>query len=186
MAYYAALVSLKLTIKRLLESPKVSFLSPCPKILEFAYKEVSSLQQVLQRLEQKLLKNSTREEVNALTEQIRDAACKLEDSLEFHVSDQFFSQSESLGGGCPVILSPDTEEVKLRINYITETMENLDKTIQELRNPLPEEDGVFSPSIHFGREKSKLVGNIILVERSQDEYLRVTGEGSLISFIDSS
>ncbi|PIN01468.1 hypothetical protein CDL12_26024 [Handroanthus impetiginosus] len=106
MAYYAALVSLKLTIKRLLESPNVSFLSPCQEILEYAYKQVGSLQQVLDGLEEQLLKNSTREEVIALTGQIRDAACKLEDSLEFHVSDQFFSQSESLGWGCPpVILS---------------------------------------------------------------------------------
>ncbi|PIN00088.1 hypothetical protein CDL12_27411 [Handroanthus impetiginosus] len=158
MAYYAALVSLKLTIKRLSKSPKVSFLSLRQKILEFAYKEVSSLQQVLQRLEQKLLKNSTREEVIALTGQIRDAACELEDSLEFHVSDQFFSQSESLGGGCPVMLSPDTEEIKQRINYIKEMVENLEKTIQELRNPLPEEDSVTSPSIHFGGEESKMVG----------------------------
>ncbi|PIM99347.1 hypothetical protein CDL12_28160 [Handroanthus impetiginosus] len=156
MAYYAALVSLKLTIKHLLESPNVSFLPPCQEILEYAYKEVGSLQQVLDRLEEQLLKNSTREEVVAMTGQIRDAACELEDSLLSHVSDQFFLQSESLEGGCPV--SPDKEEVKQRIYYIKEMMESLEKTIQELRNLLPEDDGIVSPSIHFGGEKSKMVG----------------------------
>ncbi|PIM98442.1 hypothetical protein CDL12_29079 [Handroanthus impetiginosus] len=113
MARYAAVVSIKLTIDRLLNSSKVSFLPSCKKIFEFAYKELMSLQQVFGKLEEQLLNNSRNQAVNALIRQIREAVRKSEDSPESHVSDQVFSQSESLGVGRSLMLSPDIEEQKM-------------------------------------------------------------------------
>ncbi|PIN01469.1 Apoptotic ATPase [Handroanthus impetiginosus] len=160
-----------MTIKRLLESHKTSFLPPCQRIIQFAYEEVSSLQQGLERLEQQLLTNSNNEEVTALTGQIRDAACKLEDSLESHVLDQFLAQSKSFGLGRPLILSPNLEEIKHGITCFQEMMEKLEKTMRELRNPLPEEDVVVSPTIHFDGERSGMVGFSDLFDNIEDQLM---------------
>ncbi|KAH6803276.1 hypothetical protein C2S51_034722 [Perilla frutescens var. frutescens] len=85
---YAAVVSLKHTLHRLLNS---SIGSSSQEILEFACLEVKSLQQVLKRLDNS---SSRSKRLNALDGKIAEAAHKLEDSLEFHESTLFLPAPE--------------------------------------------------------------------------------------------
>ncbi|KAI3464106.1 hypothetical protein Pfo_020769 [Paulownia fortunei] len=175
---YAAVISLKHTIESLLNSCHISIvLNSSPEILEFAYKEVQSLQQVLKRLDSS--SSSRSERVNALDGQIREAACELEDVLESHVSNQFLSQSEeSLGydEGCSLI---DLEEVRQEIKFFSETVKKIEEEyIEELSNPLPEEEDDAVPSrIDFGQNKSKMVG---LSDEFPDIRTQLLFSGSLL------
>ncbi|KAI3464105.1 hypothetical protein Pfo_020768 [Paulownia fortunei] len=139
---YAAVVSLKQTIERLLNSSHILIVpNSSPEIIEFAYKEVLSLQQVLKRWDSDGSSSSSSDRVNALEEQIREAVCKLEDVLESHVSNQFRSQFESLGD--------------LSQSFRIDLQGKMKKAYtDELRNLLSEEDDAVSSRIDFGGNKS--------------------------------
>ncbi|KAI3470175.1 hypothetical protein Pfo_026838 [Paulownia fortunei] len=150
---YAAVISLKQTMERLLNSSYISIVPPSLKILEFAYKEVQSLQEVLKRLDRSSSRSRS-ERVNALDRQIREAVRKLEDVLETHVSNQFLGDESD-----PLLFSLDLHELKQDTAYFTQTVKKMKKMyIKELRNPLPEEDDDGSSRIDFGGKKSKMVG----------------------------
>ncbi|KAI3449063.1 hypothetical protein Pfo_005728 [Paulownia fortunei] len=152
---YASVISLKQTIQRLLNSSHISILPQSLKILEFAYKELQSLQEVLKRLDS----SSSSQRANDLDGQIREAVCKLEVVLESHVSNKLLSQSdESLGDeGCSLILSLDLEKVRQEINSFTETVKKIKEEYSK-EEPLAEEDNAVSSTIDFGGNKSKMVG----------------------------
>ncbi|PIN14423.1 Apoptotic ATPase [Handroanthus impetiginosus] len=152
MAYFAAVISLKNTIQRLLNSSQLSILPPSEEILQFALKEVRSVQEVLQNNEELIIKNCDNGRVTSLTGQIREAAYKLEDALESHASDQYESLAKE------VFL--DFDQVKEEINYFVETMKKIEKTMmEELSEPLPEaEEECVAPIKFECGKKSKMVG----------------------------
>ncbi|PIN14425.1 Apoptotic ATPase [Handroanthus impetiginosus] len=154
MAYFAAVISLKNTIKRLLNSSQLSILSPSQEILEFAFMEVRTVQEVLQNNEELIIKNCDNESVKSLTGQIREAAYKLEDALESHASYQY----ECLANEVYLHF----EEVKEEINYFVETMKKIEKMMmEELSRPLleeEEEDGDVVQLKIDGGKNSKMVG----------------------------
>ncbi|KAK6152014.1 hypothetical protein DH2020_014649 [Rehmannia glutinosa] len=162
---YAAVISLKQTIKRLLNSSHISILPPSRETLEFAYEEVLSLQEVLEKFDTS--NSSSSERVNVLDEQIREAVCQLEDLLETNVSNQLLSQSEEscLGGeSCTFSFSLNLQELKHDIDSFSYLVYKLkEEYINELSSSLPNEEdddiNISVPSrIYFERNKSKMVG----------------------------
>ncbi|PIN22659.1 Apoptotic ATPase [Handroanthus impetiginosus] len=153
MAYFAAVISLKKTIQRLLNSAQLSILPTSQEILEFALNEVRSFQEVLQNNEEVITKNCDNERVTSLKGQITEAAYKLEDALESHALDQYESPANEI--------FLDFEEVKEEINYFAETMKKIEKMMmEELSKPLPEEEeeeDVVQLKIDGGKN-SKMVG----------------------------
>ncbi|KAL0385145.1 UNVERIFIED_CONTAM: putative late blight resistance proteinR1A-10 [Sesamum radiatum] len=154
---YAAVISLKLTIQRLVESSQIPIPSPVPEIIELAYEKVESLQELFT-----LEDGSNNERVKAVEREIREAACRLEDALESaHVSNQrFLSKSQTLDGDEMNYLAM---EVKEEISLFTETVE---KIKEQFRNTLvqPEEyeeaieKVIPSRTDHFVGMKSKIFG----------------------------
>ncbi|KAK6153297.1 hypothetical protein DH2020_012936 [Rehmannia glutinosa] len=96
-----------------------------------------ALEEILQRLK-RYRSSSSREKLNALEGQIREAACKLEDALEAHLSNQFLLQSDQ---SHPSSISVDLQEVNQDIDSFTQFVKKLkEEYISELFNPLPEDD----------------------------------------------
>ncbi|GFP79902.1 putative late blight resistance protein homolog r1a-6 [Phtheirospermum japonicum] len=174
---YAALISLKQTIQRFVNShilivPSVfvslqelqsrSFLTRrsgkelLSEITDFAFFEVESLQQILKDI------NSS-EKLNALDGQIREAAYVFEDILESHLSAQFILQSDQRLGDFDSSL--DLQKLKQDIDSFTETAKMMKKElIYELDNPLPQNyDHIcdfidVSSIIDFSKKETKMVG----------------------------
>lgn len=124
---YAAVISLKHTINGLLESSsRISFVPSTRQILTSAYYETASLQQLLERSNDRSSKR-----LDALDAQIRDAAHKFEDVLEFYESNWMHSGED---------LSPldlDLEE----ITSFLERVRNLEaEYTEELLTPVLEEE----------------------------------------------
>ncbi|PIN24687.1 Apoptotic ATPase [Handroanthus impetiginosus] len=175
MAYYAAVISLKHTIGRLLTSSHISILPSSQGIIEFAYLSACSLEEVLEILDS----SKNRVMVDFLREQIRDAAYKLEDAIDFHVSDQFLSRSEKSGdeGSNLLIFSVDSDEVlKQEINYFTDMVMKMEDECNnpdlKLRKSLPEEDDTDSLRNDFDGIESEMVGLSDVFSRIKDSLLR--------------
>ncbi|KAK4427077.1 hypothetical protein Salat_1476600 [Sesamum alatum] len=155
---YAALISLKLTIQRILKSSQIPIPSSCPEIIELAYQNVKSLQELFT-----LEYGRNNERVKAVEKEIREASCRLEDVLESaHVSNQhFLSQSETVDGDEISYLA--SMKVEEEINLFTETAE---KIKEQFSNTLlqPEEykgeieEVIPSRTDHFLATKSKIFG----------------------------
>ncbi|KAK4437333.1 putative late blight resistance proteinR1A-4 [Sesamum alatum] len=136
---HAALISLKQTIERLLNSyPNPCFL-PSPEIIQLAYEEIKSLQKLLTS------EDGNNNRVKASEREIREAAGSLEDVLESaHVSYQnFLSQPE----------------VKEDIDLFTEKVKKIN---EQLSNSLllEEDDDAVSSRIdqYFGLKEQKIIG----------------------------
>lgn len=129
---YPAVVSLNNTIRRLLNS---SIVYSTEKLLQSAHMEVKSLLQALKRLDTSSRRSNR---LNELDEQIREAAQKLESSLEFHDSDL------------------EIEQVMEEINSFSEKAKRLEEEfIEELGRARSTEEGdtVVAPSSRdFGVE----------------------------------
>ncbi|KAL2253924.1 putative late blight resistance protein homolog R1A-10 [Sesamum indicum] len=150
---YAAVISLKQTIERLLNSSPIPVPSPCPETIKSAYEEVESIRYFLASSFSHL-GNSNSESANALERQIREAACRLEDALESHVSDQFLSQIETLD------VDVMGKKVKDEIDFFTESVRRIGKEYsshQVSKSLLPEEDDS-SRIDGFDGMESKMVG----------------------------
>ncbi|XP_042067917.1 putative late blight resistance protein homolog R1A-10 [Salvia splendens] len=146
---YAAVVSLKHTIHRLLNSSIAS------ATLQSAHVEVKSLQQVLRKLDDSIWRSKR---LNELDEEIREAAQKLEDSLEYYEKD---------------LEMEEMEEVRLEIVSFSENVKRMkEEFIKKLDTP-EEDDSTsdFSSIRDFGVEmvgisdeisgiKKKLVGGV--------------------------
>ncbi|KAK6141371.1 hypothetical protein DH2020_024888 [Rehmannia glutinosa] len=131
------------------------------EIREFADKVLVKLEAAIERLDINRSNNSS-EKLNALDAQIRDEAWKLEDLLESHVSNQFLSQSESLGGEFhESSFFLDLHEINEDIDSFTESMKKFkEEYIKELSNLLPGKDDhvVSSRTDHIVENRSKMVG----------------------------
>ncbi|XP_057767416.1 putative late blight resistance protein homolog R1B-16 [Salvia miltiorrhiza] len=144
---YAAVISLKQTIHRLLNSSHTPIASSSREILEFAYKQMTSLQEFLKEFYHT---NSNR--WNALDVKIRDAVHKAEDALESSVSHQYSLSLPDDG-------ALDLEEAARReVHSLLETITKMkDDYIAELQNPKhddeDEDDGAaVSSNNDFGAE----------------------------------
>ncbi|KAK4427044.1 putative disease resistance RPP13-like protein 3 [Sesamum alatum] len=152
---YAAVISLKQTIERLLNSSPIPVPPPCPDTIKSAYEVVKSLKYFLQEPLFNLA-NSNSERANALERLIREAACRLEDALESHVSDQFLLQFEAQDGDLG-------KNVKDEIDFFTESVKKIGEEYsredpQEVsKSLLPEEDDSSRIDDSDGLE-SKMVG----------------------------
>ncbi|XP_057812417.1 putative late blight resistance protein homolog R1A-10 isoform X1 [Salvia miltiorrhiza] len=163
---YAAVISLMNTIEGLRNSSRISFdVTPCPEIIEPAYEELKSLQEILKRLDGSS-KSSIR--MNALDAQIRDAVSQFEDKLESHISNQFLSQSdESIDGdeSHPLVVSIDLQDLRLDFCSFVEMAKRMEEEyVDQLINMTEEEedddDEVVSSRIDFSGNKlnTKMVG----------------------------
>ncbi|EYU23543.1 hypothetical protein MIMGU_mgv1a022015mg [Erythranthe guttata] len=147
---YAAVISLKTVIERLLKSSEISFVPPSKKIIKSAYKQLLSLQEVLKRFDNRSRISSER--VNALDGEIREVVRKLEDVIESRVSTQILSQSEEIHP--LLVLSLDMVEVKTEIDSLNEKLKKMEG---EYATEIEDNDAV-SSRIYFGGNKSKMVG----------------------------
>ncbi|XP_057795502.1 putative late blight resistance protein homolog R1A-10 [Salvia miltiorrhiza] len=182
MAAYASVISLKHTIKRLLNSSEILLLPPSPEIIESASNELQSLRKTLIRLDRGS-KSSSRKKINALDEQIREAVCKLEDLLESHLSNQILSQSEEEITEDGIQFSIDLQESEHEILCLVEALKEMELDyIKELDNPEVEEeeddDGdelVVSTRIDSCGNESKMIGLSDKFLEIKDRLKRVDG-----------
>lgn len=158
---YAAVISVMHTIQRLFNSSLVWIASSSLEILQSAYSEVESLQQVLKRLDN-CISSSKRKRMSALDGEIREAVSKLEDVIESSLSSYFQSQfEESVGDeNCSIALfSIDEEEIQSLVETVKKMKEEY---AEELYKPsLPEEEdnhAVSSRYTDFGGKKSNIFG----------------------------
>ncbi|KAL0385166.1 UNVERIFIED_CONTAM: putative disease resistance RPP13-like protein 3 [Sesamum radiatum] len=151
---YAALISLKQTIERLLNSSPISVPPPCPETLKSAYEVVKSLKYFVQDSFSNV-GNSNSESANALERQIREAACRLEDALESHASDQLLSQFETLDVD---LMGKST--VKDEIDFFTESVKKIGKEYsrEDLEQVSKSEEDDASRIDDFDGMESKMVG----------------------------
>ncbi|PIN15163.1 Apoptotic ATPase [Handroanthus impetiginosus] len=181
MAYYAAVISLKHTINRLLNSPHFSILPPYRIALDFAFLRAGFLEKVLEILDS----SKNRVMVDSLREQIRDAVYKLEDAIEFHASDQFLSQSERLGNegsNLPIFSLGWDEVLKQELNYLRDMARRMEDECNnpdlKLRISLPEEDEADSLRNDFDGIESEMVGLSDVFNQIKDSLLLSYGYGT--------
>ncbi|XP_057787952.1 putative late blight resistance protein homolog R1A-10 [Salvia miltiorrhiza] len=132
---FVAVISLKDTIRRLLNSPHISVASSTREILEFAHERVESLQEALRTYDD--IRNSSRG-VMASDARIREEARSLEDAIESDASAQFLSQSQIHGA-----LSLNLHHLTQHIHRFAETANYLEhEYIMELNKPSDKEENV--------------------------------------------
>ncbi|KAK4419863.1 putative late blight resistance proteinR1A-10 [Sesamum alatum] len=162
---YAAVISLKQTIERLLNSSKIPLLPPSRESIELAYEKVKSLliffalgnsssSKEVKSLElpEFFTSEESSEKVDALETEIREAACRLEDELESH----FLSQTQILDGDGNSCLK---DHVKKEVNDFTEIVRNVQEQLSSLSQPGKVDAAVSSRSHQFGGgQQSKLFG----------------------------
>ncbi|KAI3454416.1 hypothetical protein Pfo_011079 [Paulownia fortunei] len=171
---YAAVVSLKQTIERLLKTSQSRILLPISAI-EFIYEELCYLQSSLETISS--LRSSNR--VDALGRQIKDAAQKIEDLIESHVSDRLLSEFESSGDeSLTLVLSQELMKVKQEISSFTKMLNTEEEYNTEEQQPTNSfaSDPV-SSRLDFGG-KNKMVG--LHEELMQLKYRLVSGSPHLI------
>ncbi|XP_047942589.1 putative late blight resistance protein homolog R1A-10 [Salvia hispanica] len=160
MGAYASVISLKHTIKRLLNSSQIVLIPPSAGILESASNELQSLRKTLIRVDGGS-KSSSRKKINAFDEQITEAVYKLEDLLESDLSDQIISQSSGDWNKFSINLQESEREIVCLVDALKEM--ELDY-IKELDNPeIEEDDGdgdepIVSTRIDSCGNETKLIG----------------------------
>ncbi|XP_012853794.1 PREDICTED: putative late blight resistance protein homolog R1A-10 [Erythranthe guttata] len=189
---YAAVSSLEQTIDRLLNSSHISIAqNSSPQIIELLYKEVRSLREALRQF------NARRSTVNVkmvktLEVEIIVAVHKFEDVIEFHVADQFHSQSEEkqeeTTNHPPLALfSVDVQEIKQDIDSFIETANKMNKAYaHELCNPSPEENEdacAVRSRIAFDGNESNMVGLSDLFIKIKDQLGENSSQSKGMIFI---
>lgn len=151
---YAALISLRYTIQRLMYSSNISIASPGLKMIKSAYRELNFLEKFVERLDNR----GSLERENDVEGQIREAVFKLEDVLESHVSDQFLSQSESHGDeGCSLMISLDSEEMNQEMKSFSEMVKIVKNYSTETAFHAAEDNYAVSGVVDSGAKKSEMV-----------------------------
>ncbi|KAK4433001.1 putative late blight resistance proteinR1B-16 [Sesamum alatum] len=136
---YAALISVQLSLWRLLSSTHTSSTLPAREQIKKLAREVLSLQELLP------LKGSNNKRVNALERQIREAIFRLEDVVESaHLSSY---QLNRLSG----------KNVKKEIRFFTQSVKKILEEYRREERLLPEEDDS-SRIDDFDGKESKMVG----------------------------
>ncbi|XP_057812401.1 putative late blight resistance protein homolog R1B-23 [Salvia miltiorrhiza] len=169
MAAYGAATSLKITIQRILQSSRISLVSPSLQILLTAYEEMDQLQKVLLKLDDTSC-SKIRTKVNAADERIKEAVWEFEDLLESHVLHHILPQLESERDH--LSFSVDLQSLQHRVDSFIEKMKMMEEEYTNEMDNLPEEEGepVFS-RIDFGGIKSKMVGLSDEFEKARDFLL---------------
>ncbi|KAG8365648.1 hypothetical protein BUALT_Bualt18G0127900 [Buddleja alternifolia] len=125
---YAALVSLKITSERLLNSSRISIVpNPCPHI-ENLCNEIDTLLEFLQRKSTlELSSSSERVIADDLERRTVEAVYKIEDGLESHVSSQLLSHCESTGDveSYPLRFAIELHKVEGDIDSFAETVKQI-------------------------------------------------------------
>lgn len=164
---YVAVISLKQTINGLLNSSRISLVSSSREVLEFTYNQTTSLQQVVERFNDRSSKR-----LDDLDGQIRDCAHGLEDVLEFYESKNYEDDP----------ISPDFEEVRQEINSFAERVNMMEvECIQELSKPAPDEnyEASVSPNNDLDVE---MVGRSNEFDQTREYLLRRTRPDDLSVF----
>ncbi|KAL7115440.1 hypothetical protein ACP275_04G184400 [Erythranthe tilingii] len=163
---YAAAISLKSTIERLIISPRVSIVpqSFLQTIGYLCIRQIPLLQVILRKLDEHSHAVNMKR-VNALDGQIRDALHEFEDVLDSHASAQFLSQEEDDQNQHPLIFSLDLHELEYVTGPFMYMLNHMmEEYLHELKNPSPEEendDRVWPSRIDFGEPAdgpSEMVG----------------------------
>ncbi|KAL0385204.1 UNVERIFIED_CONTAM: Disease resistance protein RPP13 [Sesamum radiatum] len=137
---YAALVSLE----HLLNSFEIPLIPSCQEIIQLAYQDVKSLQQLFRSLEV----DADRKRLKAMEREIREATFRLEDVLE---SSRLLLQSENPDGLANMVI----EEIYFFNESVNRSLEeHYDKVDQFLS----EEDGSSTTADDFDGNESKMVG----------------------------
>lgn len=124
---YAAVISLKQTLHRLLHS---SHISSTPKFLQQAHEQTISLQQLLKRLD-----SCGTKILNAVDDCIIEETHKLEDLLEFHESNHFLAKSEEFAS------CEESEEIAQGIQSFCDIVGKISEDcVAEIGHPSSEED----------------------------------------------
>lgn len=133
---YTAVISLKQTLHRLLNSSHISIVNSSREFLESSYKQLQSLQEALK------ISDATRnrsKSLNDLDVEITDALHQFEDELEYHASNQFLSRSEfhnEDGSSIALPFELDLKEVWQETTSFFESVKKMQKDyVQELNKP---------------------------------------------------
>ncbi|KAL7154905.1 hypothetical protein ABFS83_03G035400 [Erythranthe nasuta] len=156
---FAAVVSLKQTIERiLLLPPKSKILLPNLE-MKLISEELSYLQSFLEAISPPQSSRSKR--VDAFGRQIKDVVHKLEDLIDFHISDQFLSASDD---GLTFVFSQQLlefrQEVSSFTNKILKTKEEYDINRQnQQQSDSSASETTLSRIVDYGgTKKKKIVG----------------------------
>lgn len=165
---YAAAISLKQTIQRLLNSSRISIDSSSPEILGIAYQQLQSLQQVLKGSDERRSSKS----LNTLDGEIREALHNLQDSLESQATDLFLPSHEEEEEEEEVSLELDLKETWNEIDSFVEAVRNMKKEyIQELDQPFSDDEE--APSQTFDPDHVNMVGLSDAFDGLKDHLIRI-------------
>ncbi|XP_057785666.1 putative late blight resistance protein homolog R1A-10 [Salvia miltiorrhiza] len=148
MAAYGAATSLKNTIRRILQSSRMSLVSHSPQILQPAYDEVDRLQKDLLKLDDTSC-SKIRTKVNAADERIKEAVWEFEDLLKSHILHQILPQLQSERDHLSFFV--DLQNLQYHVDCFVMTVKMMKaEYMKEMKN-MPEEEGESIPSrIDFG------------------------------------
>ncbi|KAL7138859.1 hypothetical protein ABFS83_09G010700 [Erythranthe nasuta] len=158
---FAAVVSLKQTIERILLLPPRSKILLPNSEMKLISDELSYLQSFLEAISPPQSSSSSKS-VEAFERQIKDVVHKLEDLIDFHVSDQFLSSSGSAADdGLTFVFSQQLLEFRQEVSSFTKIL----KTKEEChinRQSQRQSDSSASETtlsrIDYGGKKKKIVG----------------------------
>ena len=102
MTAYGAVLSLRNTINNILRCSRFSLVARSQQIMDVVYKELDSLHQILERLDE-TSPSKSRKKVNALDGRIKEALWKFEDSLESLLTNTFYHNLKVLERKYPLI-----------------------------------------------------------------------------------
>ncbi|XP_047953974.1 putative disease resistance protein At1g50180 [Salvia hispanica] len=178
MAAYGAAISLKNTIRCLLQSSRISLAPPSPQILQPVYEAMVDLQKALLKLEETGY-SKIRTKVNALDERIKEAIWEFEDLLESHVYQQILPQVEG-----HLSFSVDLHSLRQSVDCFIQRVTVMEAEFDiELLN-MPEEEGQpISSRIDFHGIDSNMVGlsqefestRDYLLGENKESYYAITG-----------
>ncbi|KAG8388539.1 hypothetical protein BUALT_Bualt02G0136000 [Buddleja alternifolia] len=165
---YPALISVKQTIERLLNSSHLQIRdSPLCARLEYVYNElVPSIQQLVNKISSfESSSSNTLRLMASMDMRMREAVCELEDVLEFHVSNQVLSRCEGDQISYPLKLTLDFDKIEEEINCLTEVVHKIEDDYKEV-NSIREDIGFSEYFIYTGGSK---VSNIACWEEILQE-----------------
>lgn len=179
MAGYGAVVSFQQTVERILDSSRISLVSPSRDIVLLAYREINRLREIMLRLDM-ISPSKSRKKVNALDAQIKQVFWVFEDLLECDLCYQFLSQFEIDS----LLFSVDLQSLLPDFNYFIEVVKYMEKNyLFELENMPELEEDELAVSNDFGGVKVKMVGFVDEFENAKRKVMLKGDENYLYSFV---
>ncbi|XP_047953941.1 putative late blight resistance protein homolog R1B-12 [Salvia hispanica] len=156
MAAYGAAISLKNTIRCLLQSSRISLVPPSPQVIQPTYDAMVRLQKVLLKLEDTGY-TKIRTKVNYLDERIKEVVWEFEDLLESHVYEQILPRVET--GRDHFSFPVDLQSLRKSVDCFVEKVAVMEAEFDIELLSMPEEEGEpLSSRIDFGGIDSNMVG----------------------------